>query len=430
MNRDYPTTSATSSLSRNSSNVSWGTKIRGAIQVGHGVGEAIRGSLGATDLGPHTYTSSGEIAQRGRHEIAQGLARMKGVTTILPPAPVYDRRHSYPLQQYQQQPTSAWGRRSTSAHQSGHNPPTASSPFEKFYEHPYPAEQDHDPGFAGLGAGIDPARRKEGNDHIMPAFVVSPPQPAPTLETPYPSLSRYPGAGTSRSSQGHQDLPAPGYQPGIPPNSAPASGRSSIAPPLPPRNSLNPHLAPYAPTPVAPNAHSSIDNRDHHLSVPSSIPQNAPSHSSSADPQPPASSRRSLSSLIDKTSKSIRLSGKGKGKAKDNPSQPEGTHKLGRIQSMFVASGRHTASRPASPDSNTEALERPSAPRYQTRSAPATPPPHRHEAALETAGYDVLSYDAKDAYPHWPTEEEMRHTSWRTRNQMGGRLEPVRSVRG
>ncbi|KAJ6468977.1 hypothetical protein DFH09DRAFT_1366084 [Mycena vulgaris] len=421
MNRDYSTAPAPSSLSRNSSNVSWGTKIKGAIQIGHGVGEAIRGSLGATDLGPHNYTPSREIAQRGRHEIAQGLARIKGVPTMLPPAPVYDRRHSYPLQQYEQQPASAWGRRSTSAHQNRQNPPTTTSPFDKFYEHPYPAEQNQDPGFAGLGAGADAGRRKEGNDRIMPAFVVSPPQTVPTSETPYPSFTRQSVPGTPRSSQ----VSSVHYQSGIPPNSTPTSSRSSIAPPLPPRNPLNSPL--YGPTPVLPSGPAPVDNR--YLSVSSSIPHNSPVDSSSTGPQPPSNRRRSLSSLVDRTSKNIRLNGKGKAKEK----QPEGTGKLGRIQSMFLASGRRSISRPSSP--TTETLDNEhhsSAAHYRTRSTPSTPPPHRHESALETAGYDVLSYDVKDAYPHWPTEEEMgagSHAS-RARSQTGGRLEPVRSVRG
>ncbi|KAJ7656685.1 hypothetical protein B0H17DRAFT_358746 [Mycena rosella] len=417
MDRNYSTTPASSSLSRNPSNVSWATKIKGAIQVGHGFGDAIRGSLGATDLGPQRYTSSGEIAQRGRHEIAQGLARIKGVTTMLPPAPVYDRRHSYPIQQYEQ-PASSLGRRSASAHQNRPNPPTATSPFEKYYEQPYPAEQDHDPGFAGLGAGADAGRRKEGNDQIMPAFFVSPPPPAAALETPYPLLSRHQGPGTSRSSQvssQHHAFPSVHYRSGVPPNLIPASPCNSIAPPLPPRNSLN--VAPSDPTAITSSAHSpSVDS--HHLSAPSSIRQNAPSDASSTGPQPSSNSRHSLSTLLDRTSKSIRFS---KGKTKEK--QPEGS-KRGRIQSMFLASGRHTASRPSSPDRAPE--EHSSEPRYHTRSAPPTPPPHRHESALETAGYDVLSYDAKDVYPHWPTEEEMRHARSPTR---GGRLEPVRSVR-
>ncbi|KAF8183877.1 hypothetical protein K438DRAFT_1133831 [Mycena galopus ATCC 62051] len=140
MNRDYSThrvDPSTNTLSRNSSNVSWGTKIRGAMQVTHGLGDAIRGSLGATDFGAHEYTSSGEIATRGRHEIAQGLARIRGVTTQLPPAPVYDRRHSFPTQQYEQpqRARSVWGRRSASAHRSG-NPSTAVHPSTNFMSIP------------------------------------------------------------------------------------------------------------------------------------------------------------------------------------------------------------------------------------------------------------------------------------------------------
>ncbi|KAJ7145866.1 hypothetical protein C8R44DRAFT_845233 [Mycena epipterygia] len=341
MNRDYP---APRSLSRNSSNsVSWGTKIKGAIQVGHGVGEAIRGSLGATDLGPHTgkYTSSGEIAQRGRHEIAQGMARMKGVTTMLPPAPVYDRRHSYPTQQYeqQQQGASAWGRRSASAHQHQHrqNPTTASSPFEKFYEHPYPAEQDQDPGFAGLGAGVDAGRRKEANDRIMPAFIMPSPHPSSALQTPYP-----PFAPQSRPvSSVHPSRSIAPSQLGVPgpSNPFPTSPHTSIAPPPPARNSL--HLSSIPPSPLS-------STNDAYHSVPSSTYHTAPSHTSFAAPpmsEPtPSNSRRRLSSLIDRTSKSIRLTGKGKGKAKEK--QPEGGNKPGRIRSIRSRASVPDAVRP------------------------------------------------------------------------------------
>ncbi|KAJ7482320.1 hypothetical protein B0H11DRAFT_2022692 [Mycena galericulata] len=433
MNRDYLAPQQNSNLSRSPSNVSWTTKIKGAIQVGHGVGEAIRGSLGASDLGPHNYTSSGEIAQRGRHEIAQGLARIKGVTTMLPPGPVYDRRHSYPLQQYDPPPATAWNRRSASAHQSSPNPTTASSPFDKYYEHPYPAEQDSDPGFAGLGAGADAGRRKETNDRIMPAFV-APPLHTSTLQTPYPMAanpSRGNGGGTSRSSSvpAHQNPSAPRSQPqsmvGMP-SSASLASRNSFAPPLPPRMSIRPHsVASSSRTPLdRRNAPSSIT--DGQLFIPPSVPQNAPSNSSLSphppipEPSPSSNRHRSLSTLMDKTSKSIRFTGKGKGKEK----QPqEGTNKPGRIPSMFL-SGRRT--RPPSP--SPDEFEHPS--RSGTRSVPSTPPPHRHESTLETAGYDVLTYDAKDRYPQWPTEAERAAAqASRSRSQIGGRLEPVRSVR-
>ncbi|KAJ7619427.1 hypothetical protein FB45DRAFT_930768 [Roridomyces roridus] len=164
-------------LSRNSSNVSWGTKIKGAIQVGHGFGEAIRGSLGASDISASSYSSSQEITHRGRQEIAVGLARMRGVTAGLPSAP--NRRHSFPTQQYEPMP-SVWHRRSTSAH----NPPTATTPFNKAYEHPYLPEAGPDSGFAGLGAGIDPAQRKGGNEPIVPAFTTAPPRHAPASHAP------------------------------------------------------------------------------------------------------------------------------------------------------------------------------------------------------------------------------------------------------
>jgi len=66
----------------------------------------------------------------------------------------------------------------------------------------------------------------------------------------------------------------------------------------------------------------------------------------------------------------------------------------------------------------------------QARSAPPTPPPHQHESALERAGYDVLSYDSKDPYPQWPSEDEMRARGGQSsRSGNEGRLEPVRSMR-
>ncbi|KAJ7777567.1 hypothetical protein DFH07DRAFT_936641 [Mycena maculata] len=405
-----------SSLSRNPSNVSWGTKIRGAIQIGHGVGEAIRGSLGASDLDPHHHASSSEIAQRGRHEIAQGLARIKGAATMLPPGPVYDRRHSYPTQQYQERPASAWSGRSTSAHHNRPNPPTATSPFEKFYEHPYPAEQDQDSGFAGLGAGIDPSRRKEANDRVLPAFMAPPQHPAPSLQTPYPMLATNSGHGTSRpSSAPHIShfQPGPSATDGMSSNSPFPSPRT--APPLPPRPST---VASYGRTPLdQQSAPSSINN--HQLFIPPPVQRNTASESRPPILASPSSNNhRSLSTLVDRT-KSIRLTGKGKGKEKEK--QPEGNNKPGRIPSM---SERRT--RPASPNASNRVYPKP----HQTLSAPSTPPPHQHESALETAGYDVLSYDAKDRYPHWPTEEERAAAqASRSRSQTGGRLEPVRDVR-
>ncbi|KAF7326876.1 hypothetical protein MVEN_02581500 [Mycena venus] len=420
MNKDYSSPRrltrpppSTSNLSRNSSNVSWGTKIKGAIQVGHGLGDAIRGSLGASDIGPHAYTSSGEIAERGRHEIAQGLARIRGVTTQLPPAPVYDRRHSYPTQQYEQ-PTSMWGRRSSSAHHSQRreNPPTASSPFEKYYEHPYPAQQEQDSGFAGLGAGIDPARRKEGNDRIVPAFLVHPPPPPTASETPYASQTRYPAHSASPRMSLYQD-PSMLQPSGIPSiQSSTGSTHDSIAPSQPPRipaqsSSVGPYYEP-------------INNA--HLSMPSPI---YPADFSSIDP--PISDSAQSTGRRGFLTKTIRSTGKGKEKEHNKL-------RRGRIQSMF---GRHSATRPSSPDHDvTEPVDlldpstRESHAPHQTRSAPATPPPHRHEAVLEHGGYEVLSYNAKDAYPHWPTEEERRAQLQAGRSRRrGARLEPVRSVR-
>ncbi|KAJ7620582.1 hypothetical protein DFH06DRAFT_67747 [Mycena polygramma] len=420
-NRNYSTQAPGregNNLSRNPSNVSWGTKIKGAIQVGHGLGEALRGSLGATDPGGREYTSSGQIADRGRQEIAQGLARMRGVTTGLPSAPVYDRRHSYPTQQYEQPQRSAsvWSRRAASAHQPRHhyNPPTASSPFEKYYEHPYPAEQEQDPGFAGLGAGVDAGRRKEGQDRIVPAFLVHPPQAAAASETPYPSRTSYPSHGgySTQASAPHQEYSIPQSPYSASPST---SGRSPIAPPLPPR-SLQP--SPY-------------HGNNAPLSAPSSAHPYSPADSSSTSahmPQPSTSHRRSFSNLIDRSKTMRLLTGKGKGKEK----QTEGSQKLGRIQSMFHASGRRTVTRPSSPDPDgytSDNAEHHTDARTRTRSAPATPPPHRHESTLEHAGYNVLSYDVKDVYPQWPTEEEMRRSQASRSRSQGARLEPVRSAR-
>ncbi|KAJ6476190.1 hypothetical protein C8R45DRAFT_372462 [Mycena sanguinolenta] len=417
MNRDYSThrlNPSTSNLSREPSSVSWGTRIKGAIQITHGLTDTIRGSLGAKDFGPNEYTSSRDIAQRGRHEVAQGLARIRGVTTQLPPAPVYDRRHSYPTQQYEQ-PQPTWGRRSSSAHQRRNNPPTASSPFQKYYEHPYPAQQDQDPGFAGLGAGVDPGR-KERNDPIVPAFFAQPPQPASSSEMPYPSQMPYSSQYDARYPQisaqsQHSSIPHPQSSSliGVPSNiSSTSSLRNSVAP-AQYGSSWGPPADPY---------YGQIDNT--RSSVPSHLNPNESStgplisapYPSTSPPGPPA--------FVDRTE----TTGKGKGKEK----QAHGRNKLrrGRIKSLFFASGRHSATRSPSPDRDVADPVNPGRePLHQTRSAPATPPPHQHESALEHAGYDVVSYNTKDAYPHWATAEE----SGRARRSHGARLEPVRSVR-
>ncbi|KAJ7233167.1 hypothetical protein C8J57DRAFT_1250044 [Mycena rebaudengoi] len=399
---------------------------RGAIQIGHGVGEAIRGSLGATDLGPHTYSSSGEIAQRGRHEIAQGLARIKGVPTMLPPAPVYDRRHSYPVQQYeQQQSVPSWGRRSVSAHPARHNPSTAASPFEKYYEHPYPVESEEDSGFAGLGAGVNPVGRKEEADRIIPAFVVSPPQPAPLPgPRPYPFNNRHPicDASIQSSSPSHpfpESPSTPSHLNALSPH--PTSPRLSNPPPLPPRS--------YA-------RHSTMSSPDGHLhlSVPIYSSHAAVPATSTVSPQPsnseppsPSSSRHRLSNLIGKTGKSMRLSSKGKGKERERPAE---SNKLRRRRSL--ASSQQLGGSAFAAPSPSGPLEYPQShgpASYQSRSAPTTPPPHLHESTLETAGYDIISYDVKDAYPHWPTEEERAGMQASSVSRGRGRLEPVRSLR-
>ncbi|KAJ7058115.1 hypothetical protein C8F01DRAFT_1149584 [Mycena amicta] len=358
-----------------SNNVSWPTKIRGAIQVGHGLGDAIRGSLGATDIQRNNYTSSDEIAQRGRHEIAQGLARIRGMPAALPPAPVYDRRHSHPVQQYDPEPTPFWRARSASAQASQRqpvnpaNPSTASQPFEKYYEHPYLAEHDQDPGFAGLGAGMDPSMRK---DPVRPVFLTHQPPPAPVMDTPpYPSIAARRNLANSNSAQAW-----------------------SAATGVSPSSSEYPHHAPLR-------------------------EQQQPQ----ATPEPPSNHRdrrrRSLSMMLNRTRKSM-LGGKGKGKGRGKGKGATATHEDLDDGEFYDARA--------------------------TQSAPATPPPlarpaHQHESTLETAGYDVLSYDTKDVYPHWPSETEMRNgmsmssgsgrqESNNNRRAVGGRLEPVRSVHG
>ncbi|KAJ7226854.1 hypothetical protein GGX14DRAFT_555445 [Mycena pura] len=348
-------------FSRNSS-VSWGTKIKGAIQVGHGLGDAIRGSLGASDFGHNKYTTSNEIAQRGRHEIAEGLARIKGAAAVLPSAPLYDRRHSYPVQQYA---SSVWNRRSISADRQRPNPPTAADPFGKFYEQPYPAEQDqdYDPGFAGLGAGIDPATRKQRNDRIRPAFLAHPPS-ASAIET------RYPASGNSQAST---------MTPGIPPQLYLNPARNPVPASISSGNSLRP-----------PSAFDRVDQQ-------STLSADAPRS------EQPSARRRSLSMLVNRTRKSMAFTGKGKSKATSNENEDGSNTSNTRL---YV------------PDPHAI---------HQARSAPPTPPPHQHESALECAGYDVLSYDAKDPYPQWPSEGARGGQSSRSGN--GGRLEPVRSMR-
>ncbi|KAJ7715156.1 hypothetical protein B0H16DRAFT_1617054, partial [Mycena metata] len=349
----------TSGLSRNSSsNVSWGTKIRGAVQVGHGLGEAIRGSLGAADVGPHAYTSSGQIADRGRHEIAQGLARMRGVTTSLPAAPVYDRRHSYPTRQYEEQ-SSVWSRRSSTRR------PRALR--FKILRHPYPVEPEPDSGFAGL----------EGNDRPMPAFVMEPPHPsAPPSQTAYPSHQSYSAPEISIFSH-------------------------------PPRHQRRPLAALLVLRSPAPKFRLLLA----HITDPWGM-------LTSLRPSATCTSRILSTGPLPRTA--------------DRQPSPE-RQRLGRIQSMFLPSGTQT--RPASPDGDlgTEHVEPERDPRAPVRKRSISAPtnPHQHESALEHAGYDVLTYNAKDVYPSWPTEEERRaqlQTST-SRGAGGPRLEPVRSVR-
>jgi len=60
-----------------------GSKMRGAAQVAHGVGEVIRGTvLGAIDnIAGDDRTMNREIAAQGRMEYSQGMAKMRGAGT-------------------------------------------------------------------------------------------------------------------------------------------------------------------------------------------------------------------------------------------------------------------------------------------------------------------------------------------------------------
>ncbi|KAF7307696.1 hypothetical protein MKEN_01129600 [Mycena kentingensis (nom. inval.)] len=360
----------------NDATPSWPTKIRGAIQVTHGLGEAIRGSLGATDIHRDTYTSSDEITQRGRHEIAVGLARMRGIPTAVHPAPVYNRRQSYPVHQYPpERSTSLWGgrQRALSARRQAENPPTASDPFEKYYEHPHVADQDHDPGFAGLGAGIDPSTRKldADNAQMRPAFLAHRAAPeAATMQAAYPVPAQpHPAYGNSNSVG---DTPRFNFWP--------AAEHDAPAPP----QYVQPPTRAYA------------------------------QEQATLAPPPNHRRRRSLSLMLDRTRNTLRLKNKGKGK-----------------QSMTASDLSDNVS-DAEADPSARSVSAPATPFRQSR------PPHQHESALETAGYDVLSYDAKDAYPQWPSEAEMRASMQATGSPSGsrsysrryhdrGRLEPVRN---
>ncbi|KAK7055172.1 hypothetical protein R3P38DRAFT_1346746 [Favolaschia claudopus] len=389
MNRDYAPTSRGPQLSRNASNnVGWGTKIKGAIQVTHGLGEAIRGTLGASDFGPQNYTPSGQIAHRGRQEIAEGLARMRGTAAQLPSAPIYDRRHSYPTHQYEQRGpmASVLRRRSASTHMRRENPPTASEPFEKFYEHPHvqrTLSRPDDSGFAGVGAGVDPATRKEGGG-IVPAFLIQSPAqlPSSSIDVRYPSQPSHGNFHPNNQTQYQQ----PSSLAGVPPMTSPTTLRSCIIS-----------------APTALGAPSERPNNTDFLSVPSQQP---PGHSSSSGSVASQPSRSPLRSNF--------LGGEVARKGKEKEKEPHNKLRRRRRRSFF---GRRVVTRPSTPDRD-EALR---ARQEFTRSAPATPPrpAHQHESTLEHAGYDVLSYDAKDVYPSWPTEGEIRR-------QQTTRFEPVR----
>ncbi|KAF7974173.1 hypothetical protein HWV62_13303 [Athelia sp. TMB] len=57
----------------------FGNKIKGAIQVTHGIGENIRGTvLGAVDTVSGDNTGADNVATTGRAEVDQGMANMRG----------------------------------------------------------------------------------------------------------------------------------------------------------------------------------------------------------------------------------------------------------------------------------------------------------------------------------------------------------------
>ncbi|CAK5271795.1 unnamed protein product [Mycena citricolor] len=394
-------------LSRNSTNVSWSTKIRGAVQIGQGLTDTLRGTLGASDFGPHRFSSSDEIAGRGRHQIAQGLARIRGVPTDLPPAPLNSgQQNSRPISQYDERPRSAslsgWYRRSFSGIPVGpqpqnphRNPSTRSTPFDKFYEDPVgpqsahrtPPEDAPDPGFAGLGAGVDPSsRRKDGSDRISPAFMTNRSASASTSSTntvyPRPTFSAQTSAtvsGYPRSPGAYLTVPVPESY--FPPSAATAP---RTPPPLPPRR------RPTAPLPpdLASDSASVTEQG-------SCLPTFGRSRSTPPCPidalpnRPPA--RRDVSGL-----------------------------EQGGYSVMTYDAKDALPSWPPSGSASQAS---------SSSSARLHPQPHQHEARLEHAGYDVLPYDAKDSYPTWPSEREMRGSNTRTPGRAEPKLEPLRRVR-
>ncbi|KAF7320915.1 hypothetical protein HMN09_00178200 [Mycena chlorophos] len=405
-------------------NVSWPTKIRGAIQVGHGLGDAIRGSLGATDIKHNNYTSSHEIAQRGRHEIATGLARMRGVPAFLPPAPVYDRRHSFPLQQYEPERT-FWGpsarpaggsvhRRQTRSHEPPRdrmNPSTASEPFNKYYEHPYLEEpsREQDPGFAGVGAGIDVRKHPP----VQPAFMAA----AGTEAASGPS-------GASASDSTPYSVASP--------NRASANVNSNSLGVGPTHNRLRKlprsrlafsETAPYASSPY--RAAELQQRSQPEFNLPRVQVQEEPEEDRDRRSRGGLGRKRSLSlsAMFNRTRQSLRWrpSGRSTGKnidaaeaehssqANERGSLPDDTTTTNLNGAAQSASGSAISLGTASSASH------------------ASRPPHQHESALETAGYDVLSYDVKDTFPQWPPPPAESQGAGSSSQRMG-RLEPVRSV--
>nr|GAT60496.1 predicted protein [Mycena chlorophos] len=388
-------------------NVSWPTKIRGAIQVGHGLGDAIRGSLGATDIKHNNYTSSHEIAQRGRHEIATGLARMRGVPAFLPPAPVYDRRHSFPLQQYEPERT-FWGpsprpaggsvhRRQTRSHEPPRdrtNPSTASEPFNKYYEHPYLEEpgREQDPGFAG------------------PAFMAA----AGTEAASGPSAA-------SASDSTPYSVASP--------NRASANDNSNSLGVGPTHNRLRKlprsrlAFSEVAPTsPYYPAA--ALQQRSQpEFNVPRVQVQEEPEEDRDRRSRIERKRSLSLSAMFNRTRQSLRWrpSGRNTGKniAPEEAEQGYQANERGSLPDDTTTTNLDGAAQSAS--GSAISLGTASSASHASR------PPHQHESALETAGYDVLSYDVKDTFPQWPPPPAESRGAGSSSQRMG-RLEPVRSV--
>ncbi|KAJ7914092.1 hypothetical protein B0H13DRAFT_451985 [Mycena leptocephala] len=73
-------TSTTNTQNKTSSSASIGTKLKGGVQVAKGLGDSVRGTTFAAIDSVEQRDSSinDEIARRGRMEIEQGIAMIKG----------------------------------------------------------------------------------------------------------------------------------------------------------------------------------------------------------------------------------------------------------------------------------------------------------------------------------------------------------------